>query len=141
MERTPRKGELNHKIEKLVMKHVNRLGSLIDALPAVQLELRKLSEKWNVIESYVNYDVELIPGKSHFPGSYRPFVEFLAVTAYRRRPNRTVAEHKTCVVLWPFGYKGIGKDGQKNPAVHSMVDDPYIKVSVRREVAHIASML
>jgi hypothetical protein len=126
--RQPRKGELNHKLQHIVLKTFNRTGSAIDALPLIQLELRKLSKKWNVTESVVNYDVELIPGKSRFPGSYRPFVEFVKVEAYRRRPNRTIAEHKVCLCFWPFGYKGI----EKNPIVSSIVNDPWVEVSVPR---------
>lgn len=128
-ERQPRKGELNRTIQRTIIQHFDKLGSAIDVLPRLQLSLRRLPKKWNVIESYVNYDVELVHGKSQFPGSYRPFVEFIKVTAYRRRPNRTIAEHKVCLCFWPFGYDGI----KKNPEIHSVVDDPWYEISVLKK--------
>jgi hypothetical protein len=136
-ERQPRKGELNHKLQRLVLKSFDKVGSAVDALPLIQLELRKLSKKWNVMESVVTYDVELVRGKGQFPGSYRPFVEFIKVEAYRRRQNRTVAEHKVCLCFWPYGYKGC----KKNPVINSIVNDPYIEVSVLRKNAHKATKM
>jgi hypothetical protein len=118
--RVPRKGELNHKLQELVRKCFDKTGSAIDTLPLLQLELRKLDKKWGIVEIIVNYNVALVPGKGRFPGDYRPFVEFLNIEAFRKRPNRTIAEHKVCLCFWPFGYKGC----KENPMISDIINDP-----------------
>jgi hypothetical protein len=111
----PRKGELNHKLQKIMLR---------------------CFKKWNVREANVNYDAELVPhGGSDWEvtGKYRPFVEFIKVEAFRRRPNRTIAEHKVCLCSWPVTPSNLPK-GESNPTVSSVVNDPWwIELSVHRK--------
>jgi len=132
----PRKGELNHKLQKIAMRCFKQADGALAAIPLIQRELSQLAKKWNVREANVSYDAELVPhGGSDWEvtGQYRPFVEFIKIEAYRKRPNRTVGEHKVCLCYWPDSYIGC----EQNPTLSSCVDDPYILLSVHRDTRRV----
>ena len=134
-ERAPRKGELNHKLQKIMKRCFDEAGSALAAVPMIQHELEHLAKKWNVREANVSYDVEMVPcggGNWEVTGAYRPFVEFIKVEAWRRRPNRTLAEHKVCLCYWPERPVNL-PEGEENPTMSSVVNDPWILLSVHRD--------
>lgn len=134
-ERAPRKGELNHKLQKIMLRCFNKAGSAIEAVPLIQRRLERLAKKWNVREANVSYDAQIVPtGGDNWEvtGQYRPFVEFIKVEAWRRRPNRTLAEHKVCLCSWPVTPSNL-EEGETNPTLSSVVDDPWILLSVHRD--------
>lgn len=131
----PRKGELNHKLQKIMLQCFEKAGSALKAIPLIQQELESLAKKWNVREANVSYDAEMVPHGGddwEVTGSYRPFVEFIKIEAWRRRPNRTLAEHKVCFCYWPVTPSNLPK-GETNPVMSSVVNDPWILLSVHRD--------
>ena len=135
MERAPRKGELNHKLQQIIRKCFKQAGSALMAVPLIQHELETLPKKWNVREANVSYDAEMTPtggGNWEVTGKYKSFVEFIKVEAWRRRPNRTLAEHKVCFCHWPVTPSNLPK-GETNPTMSSTIDDPWILLSVHRD--------
>jgi len=132
--RKPRKGQLNHEIERLLMKSFQEAGENVSAtLPILQAKLAKLPKKWRVRETCVAYDSELVPARGDWkPGRMTPFVESIHVTAYRIRPNRSFAEHKVNFVYWPVTPSNLPPE-ESNPQIHSIVDDPYHNVSVLKK--------
>lgn len=133
--REPRRGELNHELQRLIKKAFkNARADVTEALSALCDSLKRLSRKWNVIETRIKSDVELVPTSGAWePGLMAAFVEGVWVYAYRKRANGTVAEHKVGMVHWPHGYLGIEESDQGNPTMISIVDDPHHSVSARKK--------
>lgn len=132
--RKPRKGQLNHEIERLVTKSFKEADeNVVRTLPILQSKLAKLSKKWRVREAIVEYDSELVPARGDWkPGRMTAFVESIRITAYRIRANRTHAEHKVNFVYWPVTPSNLPAD-ESNPQFHSIVDDPYHNISVLKK--------
>lgn len=132
--RKPRKGQLNHEIERLVMKSFKEAGEDVTrTLPILKSKLAKLPKKWRVRETIVEYSAELVPSSGDWkPGRMIAFVEGIHIKAYRIKANRAFAEHKVNFVYWPVTPSNLPAD-ESNPQIHSIVDDPYHNISVLKK--------